>query len=436
MWKKITALSLSLILALTAALSFSSAPAMAANTTLSTVTWPDLPLAFRYISDDGNVAPSSFGAFGNNYRIRYDYDTQSQFRLTTDGYTGKYLTGYMLVQVFTSFDPVSTVTVSAESYGFEVQSQSGDGWSTTGVTNATETAVTAVLYLDNFYVPDDATANLYFGTSIKAFWSGLFTGYNNALYTASVATSTPNYALEVSNTPTADLSSVIAGSINSSSSIQQILSLLNAISGDTSLLQSVVNKMDNISGVLANLYSQLQQGNSYLNSLGWALAGINIQAADGATVSQAVYDRWVSIIKDAMDEMAPDMSEQESQLDDANQQLSDQEALESDAYQFAGDSIGAIDWNLDVPDQIAGAALVIMAMVSDLWEQLGILQFAVTASCTVGLVTAVIGVVNRFYSIKQRSDNAEEWKKRNEAYRENMSRRERLLEREKQQRYK
>lgn len=408
MWKKITALSLSLILALTAALCFSSAPAMAAPS-LTYASWGSLglDLRFRYIQSDANIAPTVVNQYGNNYRMSFQYDTQSQFGLPVSSYAGKYITGFVLVVGATTFYPPSSITVNNESYGFTSYDQHGDGWTTSGITNTTERNFTAILYLDNYYVPAGSSDTLYFPCSIFANYSGIFTGNNNAGFTCTVdATSLPTNRLDLTDAPTGDLSGTIAGAINGSSSIQQILTLLNAISGNTALLQSVVNKMDNISGVLANLYSQLQQGNSYLNSLGWALAGINIQASDGATVSQAVYDRWVSIIKDAMEDMAPDTSEQESQLADREQQLADQEALESDAYAFSGDSIGAIDWNLDVPDQIAGAALVIMAMVSDIWEKLGILQFAVTAACTVGLVTIVLGVVNRFSSIKSRNSRS------------------------------
>lgn len=404
MYKKLTALSLSLMLALTAALCFSSAPAQAAGQTYTVGNTVNGNWALYYNQHGQNIAPNEILSSNNTgTRAVYKVPLQLSVRNPNAGY-GQYATGVLTWNVYWSPDTRIDNGAGEWSFDLDYPFASGEGYSWSFRPHGVRSG-TIVVILDNYscstYGVPGPDWNLLFNvvSSSAPTW-GL--GYDAYTFMATTVSGSVN----LSDTATGSLADVIASSINSSSSIQDILSILNAISGNTALLQSVVNKMDNISGVLANVYSQLQQGNSYLNSLGWALAGIDIQAADGATVSQEVYDRWVSIIKKALDDQAPDTSEQESQLDNANQQLSDQEALESDAYQFSGDNIAAIDWNMQVPDQIAGAALVIMAMVSRIWDKLGILQFAVTAACTVGLVTIVLGVVNRFSSIRARGTRA------------------------------
>lgn len=187
--------------------------------------------------------------------------------------------------------------------------------------------------------------------------------------------------------------------IDHSTDIEQIIILLGTLDND--ILNQVVPQLQNINGILGQIYNYLQTLNANqtqnFRQLVYALSGVDLSTTSSSNLSQTTYDRWVHLIYDAINYQEPNASEADQAANDL-QSAHDQNDLAQDAaYQGMDSAMESIDFNVTVPQGIINAGLTIGNYIESIYSNLGSdLQFLITVTLTIGLITVIIGAINRY----------------------------------------
>lgn len=195
------------------------------------------------------------------------------------------------------------------------------------------------------------------------------------------------------------LVNAIVYAIDHSTDIQEIITLLGTLDND--LLNQVVPQLQNINGILGQIYNYLQTLNANqtqnFRQLVYALSGVDLSTTSSSNLSQTTYDRWVHLIYDAINYQEPNASEADQAANDL-QSAHDQNDLAQDAaYQGMDSAMESIDFNVTVPQGIINAGLTIGNYIESIYSNLGSdLQFLITVTLTIGLITVIIGAINRY----------------------------------------
>lgn len=195
------------------------------------------------------------------------------------------------------------------------------------------------------------------------------------------------------------LTSTLVYAIDHSTDIESIITLLGSLDND--LLNVVVPQLQNINGILGQIYNYLQTLNANqtqnFRQLVYALSGVDLSTTSSSNLSQTTYDRWVHLIYDAINYQEPNASEADQAANDL-QSAHDQNDLAQDAaYQGMDSAMESIDFNVTVPQGIINAGLTIGNYIESIYSNLGSdLQFLITVTLTIGLITVIIGAINRY----------------------------------------
>lgn len=194
------------------------------------------------------------------------------------------------------------------------------------------------------------------------------------------------------------LVSALVYAIDHSTDIEQIISLLGTL--DTDILNQVIPQLQNINGILGQVYNYLQTLNAQqtqnFRQLVYALSGVDISTAS-STLSQQTYDRWVHLIYDAINYVEPDASEADQAANDLQSAHDQNDVAQAAAYQGMDNAMESIDFQLTMPQGIINAGLTVGNYVESIYTNLGSdLQFLITVTLTIGLITVIIGSINRF----------------------------------------
>lgn len=224
---------------------------------------------------------------------------------------------------------------------------------------------------------------------------------NDTLSIVSVTTSDWAGSIDKSSSPSTGGSMVesIVRAINSSTDIDSIISILNALDDD--LLTEVLPQIENINGVLANIYSRLGNinnnvtvSNAILQKLVLSLAGVEYNS--GSNLADATYNRWVQIITDALNQTG-DSSASDDSADNVADGIASLDDDEQSVYDSADTAMSELTFNQSAPGSITLAAYNIMYYVNALFNASGEkFQYLVWATLTVGLIISVVGIINSY----------------------------------------
>lgn len=384
------AVVLSAALAVTASCFSSGLIAQAATSSISAS--PSGYVSISYMSSWSDVYPDVVDSLDNGYNVTYNFPLQFGYSFS-DSALGTWATGTIYVKVDFSVSYQNGDAVH-ENERFIGSAFSGSNYSVSYYPiNNTSGYVVAVF--DHFKITDHVIGG---PTDWKISASRFTDVYTLGSMTLLASGAGNSITTDYSNS----LADQIASGINASSDIDLILAHLSSIASNTQLLSQVLSKLDNLNLVLTNIYSEVQKGNQSLHTLVSALAGVDVSGMQLSAIQEAMYNNWVNIIRDAINKDAPDVSGVGDKQQSANDQLTSNDQLESQAFGFADNNISAIDFNIAFPGTVASSAVVVMSWLSLIWEKLGNLQFLVSATCLAGLLTIVLGVINKFVRSSKR----------------------------------
>lgn len=181
-------------------------------------------------------------------------------------------------------------------------------------------------------------------------------------------------SVSVSDSATGSLASAIASGINSSSNIDVILSVLNAIKSDTTLLVDVAAKLDTTNTALNQIVSNITTENS------------------------AFYWLLINAIKNANDSQAPVVKDEVVQdMENIGNSIESGESIEQDLVADMNTGLSGIDFNFisAAPTTVAGAAPWVVGLIYNIWSYMGPLQYLMTCALTLGLVFVLLASVNK-----------------------------------------
>lgn len=195
------------------------------------------------------------------------------------------------------------------------------------------------------------------------------------------------------------LVNAIVYAIDHSTDIQEIITLLGTLDND--LLNQVVPQLQNINGILGQIYNYLQTLNANqtqnFRQLVYALSGVDLSTTSSSNLSQTTYDRWVHLIYDAINYQEPNASEADAAANDLQSAHDQNDMAQDAAYQGMDSAMESIDFNVTVPQGIINAGLTIGNYVESIYSNLGSdFQFLITVTLTIGLITVIIGAINRY----------------------------------------
>lgn len=187
----------------------------------------------------------------------------------------------------------------------------------------------------------------------------------------------------------------IADAINNSADIDTMLMYLSAISTNTNLLTSVLNKINDLDTKLATALTRLQTIENYNNTqitflqgLLTALAGTNQIDAD---LSNNAKNHWISIIQDALKTVKPEVPDDPTLRQNLEIQQANNDAVESNVYDNYDDAITNVNLSPVAPANIAMAISTVLGWLENIYNRLGVIQWVIIFNCTVGIVLIVLG---------------------------------------------
>lgn len=364
-------------------------------------------LSYSYFS--GSIYPTQ-AAFhveaGTNELVVPVFYNMSNF---PDVYNMAYLSGYVIFQniglnVFGS-DTSAPVNVNPEWF----ESVNSDT-----IQVAWNTSYSLRIYFNNFRILDNSSNNRIillgyihytFDEPSSAFWYQFPTANKqvNAASNGIMYGSAYEYGLADS----------IIYAIDTSTDIEQIITWLSDISQNTALLSTVVTNLQNINGILGSIFNYLgtlntNQQNAY-RQLIWALSGVDFASTSASALSTATYNRWVQLIYDAINYQGPDSSQADQAADDLEAAHDMNDQAQESAYAYMDSAIDDIDFQITVPQGLINSALTIGGYITQIWQNAGSdFQFLVTATLTIGLITVIIGAINRYPKTVTDSDTTQE----------------------------
>lgn len=225
---------------------------------------------------------------------------------------------------------------------------------------------------------------------------------SDTLSISSVSVSSQISQLSQTTTPSTNGSLVqsIAQAINQSTDIDAILGLLTSLDND--LLNQVVPELDNMNGILSNVYSRLGNVNdnivqevNALRQLVLALSGVAYNS--GSNLADATYDRWVALIQEAIGQ-EPDSSDSDVSAGNVSDGIGSMNSAEDNVYQEADLAMDEIQFNLVAPSSITASALVVSNYLTQIFNASGAtFQYLIYATLTVGLIISVVGIINSYH---------------------------------------
>ncbi len=349
-------------------------------------------VSISYMSTWSDVYPDVVDTLENGYNVTYNFPLQFGYSFA-DSALGTWATGTIYVKVDFSVS-YNDGSPTHENVRFIGSSFSGNNYSVSFYPIDNNSGYVIAVF-DHFKITDHVLGG-------PSDWRISASRFSNVYTLGSMTLLASNAGNSISTDYSNSLADQIASGINASSDINLILAHLSSIASNTELLSQVLSKLDNLNGVLANIYGEVQKGNASLNLLISALSGVDVSGMQLSAIQEAMYNNWVNIIRDAINKDAPDISGVGDKQQSANDQLTSNDQLESQAFGFADNNISAIDFNVAFPGTVASSAVVVMSWLSLIWDKLGNLQFLVTSTCLAGLLTIVLGVINKFVRSSKR----------------------------------
>lgn len=201
------------------------------------------------------------------------------------------------------------------------------------------------------------------------------------------------------STSAVGLENALANAINNSADVNEMIDILTDISSNTELLNSVINKLSDLDTKLSLIITALNTNNSQneasilllqklLKGLTGEDASTSITAISGKT---RLY--WIGIIQQALqidDEKAEEVS---SQVENVGDQISNQHSQEQvafDDFDSAYENVSG-HFNAIPPEQITAPVSVVVGWLQTLYTKLGIFQYVIIITLTVGIVLVVLG---------------------------------------------
>lgn len=330
----------------------------------------------RYVNKDGAVVASGTTASGDNWRHFYTVPMGVSYTLNTNStgsHIGKYISGFFSVDLETSWS-TSSGTVSKTDYNFEGTSNSGEGWTTGFYYNNDTYDVSVYLILDNYPLTYTDASQTHFRVDVTNTFSVVSTSQTAmGIYGCNLTHPGLNdYVLTTS--PDADLASVIAAGINASSDVNTIISTLNAIKTNTSLLSSVAEKLDVTNTAIQQIVTNITTENS------------------------AFYWLLVNAIKNANDSQTPSVKDEVVQdMENIGNSMESGESIEQDLVADMNTGLSGIDFNFisAAPTTVAGAAPWVVGLIYNVWSYMGPLQYLMTCALTLGLVFVLLASINK-----------------------------------------
>lgn len=269
------------------------------------------------------------------------------------------------------------------------------------------------VYFDNARITSYSSSSGYvlIGYMIYKFDSAP-TGFTYFTPTSSTGTITPSGYMRGSAYEYGLADSIIYA-IDTSTDIEQIITWLSDISQNTALLSTVVTNLQNINGILGSIFNYLgtlntNQQNAY-RQLIWALSGVDFASTSSSALSTATYNRWVQLIYDAINYQGPDSSQADQAANDLEAAHDMNDQAQESAYAYMDSAIDDIDFQITVPQGLINSALTIGGYITQIWQNTGSdFQFLVTATLTIGLITVIIGAINRYPKTVTDSDTTQE----------------------------
>lgn len=353
-------------------LSFSMATVAEASSSVSIQTYGDITVQYQNFTKQSpsSVSENVSTSASNKYYMSYDFPISFRYGVNPVHRT-QYLTGYITTILNCYVSPSSgSPTISGSSWYAQSVTSAGNGltWNVSQEGNNSDGSIRLVItaVFDNYYLESDWVGSPDIMLRYLVNINSTSFSFNNVNYVASYYDT-----MSYSSSPDGDLASQIAAGINASTDIDSIISILSAVSSNTALLGNVIERLDVSNNTLSLIYQNLIGNGNFPQVL-------------------------VDAIRTAMETQSPDTSTLETQQAGVEHQLGQNEAIESQVYQFHENAMKDIDFGITFPASVASAAVTVMGWLAVLWGKLGNLQFLVIAACLTGLITIVLGVVNRF----------------------------------------
>lgn len=190
----------------------------------------------------------------------------------------------------------------------------------------------------------------------------------------------------------------VASAIDNSADVQTIISWLSSIRSDTTLLSQVLSKISDLDTKLALVISHIstmeQQdlvSQGLLRGIWFALSGMsNVGNLDTET-SNTIKNYWIGIISEALENVYPDVAYESQKASDANEQISQNEAIEETVYNNYSQQVAEVDFEPVAPANIAMSISHTVGWLEQIYAKLGIFQWVIILTCTVGIVLIVLG---------------------------------------------
>ena len=191
------------------------------------------------------------------------------------------------------------------------------------------------------------------------------------------------------------LSQSIADAINNSADIDTMLMYLSSITSNTNLLTSVLNKINDLDTKLATVLTRLQtienynnQQITFLQGLLTALAGTN---QVDTNLDNTAKLRWLNIISEAIRNVSPSVPDNPTLRQNIEVQQASNDAVEATVYDSFDDAIQDVNMSPIAPGTIVNAISAVTGWLEVIYAKLGVLQWVIIFTCTVGIVLIVLG---------------------------------------------
>ena len=191
------------------------------------------------------------------------------------------------------------------------------------------------------------------------------------------------------------LSQSIADAINNSADIDTMLMYLSSITSNTNLLTSILNKINDLDTKLATVLTRLQTIEDYNNQQITFLQGLLIALAGtnqiDTNLDNTAKTRWLNIISEAIRNVTPAVPDNPTLRQNIEVQQASNDAVEATVYDSFDDAIQDVNMSPIAPGTIVNAISAVTGWLEVIYTKLGVLQWVIIFTCTVGIVLIVLG---------------------------------------------
>ena len=140
--------------------------------------------------------------------------------------------------------------------------------------------------------------------------------------------------------------------------------------------------------MLANVSALILQAKYILEALLFCLSGTNQVDQNLSTETK---NRWVAIIKEAMQQFQPLVPADTELSEDLQVAQQSNDAIESTLYEDYDSALKDVNFSPVAPGTIAHAISTVNGWLELIYSKLGSLQWVIILTCTIGIILIVLG---------------------------------------------